>query len=90
MDAVTEWVPVIVGAVVFVVFAVGLWLALRTEGGRETLAGGAVRFALALLTLAERWIGGRMESGRGGSEIGEARGLLMVWQATRADDRVTG
>lgn len=84
MDAVAEWVPVIVGAVVFVVFALGLWLALRTEGGRETLAGGAVRFALALLALAERWIGGQMgERGAGSGEIGEARRVLMGWQTRR-------
>lgn len=93
MAQVTEWFPVIVGVVVFVVATVGLVLALRTEGGRDALAGGAVRFALALLTLAERWIGEQMGSGARGvgrGEIGEARGLLVAWQARRADDRVRG
>ena len=40
-----------------IVFAVGLVFALRTEQGRNSLAGAAVRVALAALALAERWIG---------------------------------
>ena len=60
-----EWLQanlsVIVFAVVFVLFTAGLVLALRTAGGRDALAGGAVRLALAFLALAERWIGDQLE-----------------------------
>lgn len=56
-----EWLhanlSVVVFVVVFVLFTLGLTLALRTPGGRDALAGGAVRLALAFLALAERWIG---------------------------------
>lgn len=47
----------ILGILAFVVFVVGLVFALRTETGRNSLAGAAVRVALAALALAERWIG---------------------------------
>lgn len=61
VETVTANLPLIVGIVVFVVFTIGLVLALRTEGGRESLAAGAVRLALAMLALAERWLGHQME-----------------------------
>ena len=51
----------ILGVLAFVVFVVGLVFALRTEQGRNTLAGAAVRVALAALALAERWIGTQLE-----------------------------
>lgn len=47
----------VLGVLAFVVFVVGLVFALRTEQGRNTLAGAAVRVALAALAMAERWIG---------------------------------
>ena len=47
----------VLGVLAFVVFVVGLVFALRTEQGRNTLAGAAVRVALAALALAERWLG---------------------------------
>ena len=52
----------ILGVLAFVVFVVGLVFALRTEQGRNTLAGAAVRVALAALALAERWIGQQLQS----------------------------
>ena len=51
----------ILGVLAFIVFVVGLVFALRTEQGRNTLAGAAVRVALAALAMAERWIGTQLE-----------------------------
>lgn len=61
IEFVTENMPLIVGVGVFVIFAAGLVLALRTESGRESLATGAVRLALAMLTLAEHWLGNQVQ-----------------------------
>lgn len=47
----------VLGILALIVFAVGLVVALRTETGRNSLAGAAVRVALAALAMAERWIG---------------------------------
>lgn len=60
-EFVSQNLALIVGVVVFVVFVVGLVFALRTESGRNGLAGAAVRVALAALALAERWIGTQLE-----------------------------
>ena len=51
----------ILGILALIVFGIGLFFALRTEQGRNTLAGAAVRVALAALALAERWIGQQLE-----------------------------
>lgn len=51
----------ILGVLALIVFGIGLFFALRTEQGRNTLAGAAVRVALAALALAERWIGQQLE-----------------------------
>lgn len=56
-EFVSENLALILGVLAFVVFTVGLVFALRTEQGRNSLAGAAVRVALAALALAERWIG---------------------------------
>ena len=48
---------VVIGLVVFVVFTIGLVLALRTEAGRDALGGAAVRLAVAALAFAEKWLG---------------------------------
>lgn len=57
MEMVREWMPLELGVGGLVLLVIGLALALRTETGREALAGGAIRFALAALALAERWLG---------------------------------
>lgn len=57
MQIVTENLGLIAGIVAFVLFVVGLVFALRTESGRNSLAGAAVRVALAALALAEQWLG---------------------------------
>lgn len=56
-EFVSENLALILGILAFAVFVVGLVFALRTEQGRNSLAGAAVRVALAALALAERWIG---------------------------------
>ena len=56
MALVQEYLPLIIGAIAFVLFTAGLVLALRTESGRQRLADGAIRLALALLSLAEGWL----------------------------------
>lgn len=85
-EVVSENLGLIVGGLVFVLFAVGLVLALRTEGGRNTLAGGAVRVALAALALAERWIGSQIvikpaaaDATAQEHEIQAARRWLHAW-----------
>jgi hypothetical protein len=60
-EFVSENLALILGVLAFAVFVVGLVFALRTEQGRNTLAGAAVRVALAALALAERWIGTQLE-----------------------------
>lgn len=60
-EFVSQNLGLILGILAFVVFVVGLVFALRTEQGRNTLAGAAVRVALAALALAERWIGQQLE-----------------------------
>lgn len=91
-EFVSENLALILGVLVFVVFVVGLVFALRTEGGRNSLAGAAVRVALAALALAERWIAGQIQQERatatqGGEaqehEIETARRWLEGWLARR-------
>lgn len=78
MEIVEEYLPVVIGLVVVGVFVLGLVLATRTEGGRQALAGGAVKFALAALALAERWLGSVISSRSGRvSNIQQARALLL-------------
>lgn len=60
-EIVSANLPLIVGAVVFVIFTAGLVLALSTASGRDALADAAVRLAVAMLALAERWLGRQME-----------------------------
>ena len=60
-EFVSQNLGLILGILAFIVFVVGLVFALRTESGRNTLAGAAVRVALAVLALAERWIGQQLE-----------------------------
>lgn len=82
---VSENLGLIVGVLVFVLFVIGLVLALRTEKGRNSLAAGAVRVALAALALAEKWIGQQLEPaavdaiGAEENEIVAARRWLHTW-----------
>lgn len=76
VEFVTQNMPLIVGAIVFLIFTVGLVLALRTPGGRESLAAGAVRLALAMLALAERWLGNQMTP----QVIDTSSGPRTVWR----------
>lgn len=90
VEVVTENLPLIIGAIVFVIFTAGLVLALRTASGRDALAGAAVRLALAMLALAERWLGSQVEPAGLGA-VQNARNELRFWLALRAeDDKVTG
>lgn len=78
MEMVREWLPLALGIGLAALFVLGLILALRSETGREALAGGAIRFALAALALAERWLGSVVRAqGQGrAARVREARGLL--------------
>jgi len=62
MDFVTDNLPIILGGIVFVLFTVGLVLALRTESGRNTLARASVKLAVFALGLAERWLDKQVQS----------------------------
>ena len=84
----TDWLMSNLGlvVVVFVLFVLGLALALRTASGRDALAGAAVRLAVAFLDLAERWLGGQLEARAGASQVEEiaaARSGLVVWMEKR-------
>ena len=89
MQIVTDNLGLIAGIVAFVLFVIGLVLALRTEGGRNTLAGAAVRVALAALAMAERWIGKQEPPATAGEmdaqehEIEAARRWLHTWLERR-------
>jgi hypothetical protein len=87
----TEWlmenVALVVAVVVFVIFTVGLVLAMRTPGGRDALAAASVRLAVAFLGMAERWLGQQPEPPQPGesrtvykqTEIALARVQLTAW-----------
>ena len=60
MDVVQEYLPLALG--LLALFWAGLWLALQTQGGRESLAAAAVRLAVAVLALAERWLAGQFDA----------------------------
>ena len=91
----TDWLmenlALVVAVVVFVIFTIGLVLALRTAGGRDKLAGAAVRLAVAFLGLAERWLGQQLEpvtldNGRTVYKDGQitlARVQLTAWMQRR-------
>lgn len=85
-EFVSQNMGLILGVLAFAVFVVGLVFALRTESGRNTLAGAAVRVALAALALAERWIGQQLEPDTASGaldaqehEIVAARRWLHAW-----------
>ena len=79
MALIAEYLPAVIGLIVFALFTIGLALALRSEQGRTALADGAVALALALLRLAEGWlaemIGQQSQAKRG--RISQARAILI-------------
>ena len=56
IDTVMGNLPFFIGLFVFVVFTVGFVIALLTPAGREALGTAAVRFAVFVLSLAEKWL----------------------------------
>jgi hypothetical protein len=56
-DFIAANTAIFIGLLVFVVFTIGLVLALRTESGRAALARASVRLAVFALAMAEKWIG---------------------------------
>jgi hypothetical protein len=79
MEIVEEYLPLVIGVGIAVVLGIGLALALKTESGRQALAGGAVKFALVALGFAEQWLGKMMTSSSADgrlSDIRQARTLL--------------
>ena len=90
MEWLMENLALVVGVVVFVIFTIGLVLAMRTQAGRDKLAGASVRLAVACLALAERWLGGMLEpEGIGDSitlyrqPVAQARAELSAWLGRR-------
>ena len=57
IDLITNNLAFFVGLFVFVVFVVGFVIAMLTPQGRDALGRAAVRFAVAALGFAEKWIG---------------------------------
>ena len=57
IDLIVNNLAFFIGLLVFVIFTIGLVIALLTPSGRETLGRAAVRFAIAALKAAETWMG---------------------------------
>ena len=60
IDLITNNLAFFIGLFVFVLFTVGFVIAMLTPAGREALGRAAVRFAVAALGFAERWLGGQI------------------------------
>ena len=90
MQFVTDnWLLILAG-LALAVFAVGLVLALRTQGGRDTLAASAVKLAVFALGLAEKWLGKMLEPASIGDSVADyqqpvtsARADLQGWLKRR-------
>ena len=61
-DFIAANTAVFIGLVVFVLFTIGLVLAMRTPDGRDALAKASVRLAVFALAMAEKWIGGQIQA----------------------------
>ena len=81
MQTVTDNLPFIIGLVVFVLFTAGLVLAMRTETGRDALGMAAVRFAVAALAMAEKWLDQQIAGWRLAALEGHPRPLHPIVQA---------
>ena len=89
-DFVTNNLPLVIGLLVFVVFTIGFVLALRTQAGRDALAAAAVRLAVFVLGLAEKWLGGMIKPANSGDSVRDyqqpvttARAELQSWLGRR-------
>ena len=63
-----NWLLILAG-LALALFVVGLVLALKTQGGRDTLAAAAVKLAVFALGLAERWLGKMIEPATIGDSV---------------------
>ena len=77
MDWITDnWLLILAG-LALVLFIVGFVLALRTQGGRDTLAASAVKLAVFALGLAERWLGKMLEPPAIGRSVADDQAPVM-------------
>ena len=77
MDWITDnWLLILAG-IALALFIVGLVLALRTQGGRDTLAAAAVRLAVFALGLAERWLGKMAEPAAIGDSVADYQAPVL-------------
>lgn len=83
-DFITNNLPLVIGLLVFVVFTIGLVLALRTPAGRDTLGKAAVKLAVAALAFAEKWLGEQITSQRLAALDGDVQPLHPIIQAQTA------
>jgi hypothetical protein len=84
-----NWLLILAG-LALVLFIVGFVLALRTQGGRDTLAASAVKLAVFALGLAEKWLGKMLEPPAIGRSVADyqqpvtsARADLQGWLKRR-------
>jgi len=57
IDTVMGNLPFFLGLGLLVILVIGLGIALSKPAGRDTLGTAAVRFAVFVLSLAEKWLG---------------------------------
>ena len=62
IDIITNNLAFFVGMFIAGVFVAGFAIALSTASGRDALARAAVRFAVAALAMAERWLGREIDA----------------------------
>ena len=80
-DFIAANTAVFIGLLVFVVFTIGFVLALRTQSGRDALGMAAVRFAVAALAMAEKWLDQQIAGWRLAALEGHPRPLHPIVQA---------
>lgn len=57
IDLITNNLAFFIGVFVFAVFTTGFIIAMTTDAGRDALGRASVRFAIAALRIAEKWLG---------------------------------
>lgn len=86
IDIITNNLGFFIGMFLAGVFVAGFAIALSTASGRDALARAAVRFAVAALAMAERWLGREIDKAHVQARavppvhpVAQARADLQSW-----------